>query len=36
MTSLLEPLLILVMGAIVGSVVVIMLLSIVTVNDISI
>ena len=35
MTSLLEPLLILVMGAIVGGVVVVMLLSIVSVNDIS-
>ena len=36
MTSLLEPLLILVMGAIVGGVVIIMLLSIVSVNDLSI
>ena len=35
MTSLLEPLLILVMGAIVGGVVVVMLLSIVSVNDVS-
>ena len=35
MTSLLEPLLIMVMGAIVGGVVVVMLLSIVSVNDLS-
>mgnify|MGYP000483276938 CR=1 FL=1 len=34
MTSLLEPLLIIVMGGIVGGVVVIMLLSIVSVNDV--
>ena len=34
MTSLLEPLLILVMGGIVGTVVVVMLLSIVSVNDV--
>jgi type II secretory pathway component PulF len=35
LTSLLEPLLILIMGGIVGGVVVVMLLSIVSVNDIS-
>jgi type II secretory pathway component PulF len=34
MTSLLEPVLILVMGGIVGGVVVVMLLSIVSVNDV--